>query len=557
MTARTSISNLNVKKLWKLILATVIVLPLLLIVLPRTLASADAGSLPISTYEGNLTPTGGTAFGDWYTVAQTFKATSAHSITAVMLNFFRFDGSAGAISVGIYNTNNGWPVGSALVSGAIDLSLITTSGSGAWYTIQMNSSYPLRAGLTYAIIVYTPSRAVWRTSENYAYADGGMFNLYYGWHQNPAYSDYVFRILGEPTAAVNEFVLNHAGGDTNQFVEIAGYPSTSYADYTLLDIDGDADGDIGKIDQVFPIGTTDASGIWSTGFLDRQLDTGTSSFLLVKGFTGAVGQDLDANNDGGLDAKPWTDLIDAVTVTDNDIGDYNFWAQPLPIDMLGGASRFPNGSLTWYPNDFDGAGLPGFEGAPVYGEAYNTPGTLNSLVPLVSNYPLTVISNPAGFANPAGSGTYASGSSVSITAPANIDIVAGQSRYHFTGWSGAGVTFANASAASTQMTMPAGAATVTANYTVQYYLTVNNGGHGAAEGSNWYPAGSLAQVSVSSLTADVSDDTQYLFNGWTGAASGAAALSDAILMNGPKTAAATWIAQYKVTFSQTGLDLTQ
>jgi hypothetical protein len=32
-------------------------------------------------------------------------------------------------------------------------------------------------------------------------------------------------------------------------------------------------------------------------------------------------------------------------------------------------------------NDFDGEGIPGFTGTPVFGEALNTPGTINQAVP--------------------------------------------------------------------------------------------------------------------------------------------------------------------------------
>ncbi|HEY5701447.1 MAG TPA: ExeM/NucH family extracellular endonuclease, partial [Gammaproteobacteria bacterium] len=51
----------------------------------------------------------------------------------------------------------------------------------------------------------------------------------------------------------------------------------------------------------------------------------------------------------------------------------------------GGASRIPDGFDTdsatdWVRNDFDLAGIPGFTGTPVVGEAYNTPGAMNAVV---------------------------------------------------------------------------------------------------------------------------------------------------------------------------------
>lgn len=50
----------------------------------------------------------------------------------------------------------------------------------------------------------------------------------------------------------------------------------------------------------------------------------------------------------------------------------------------GGASRIPNGADTdsvgdWGRNDFDGEGLPGFEGTLESPEVLNTPGTFNDI----------------------------------------------------------------------------------------------------------------------------------------------------------------------------------
>jgi len=67
------------------------------------------------------------------------------------------------------------------------------------------------------------------------------------------------------TPVINEFVNNHTGADTHEFVEIFGDPSTSYSDYTILEIEGDTSR--GVIDGVFPVGTSDANGFWTTAFL--------------------------------------------------------------------------------------------------------------------------------------------------------------------------------------------------------------------------------------------------------------------------------------------------
>jgi hypothetical protein len=190
---------------------------------------------------------------------------------------------------------------------------------------------------------------------------------------------------------INEFVFNHAGPDTNEFIEVFGSPSTSYAAFYVLEIEGDGGG-AGTIDGVFQVGDTDAGGFWTRMF-DNELENGTVTLVLVQGLSGSAGSDLDTDNDGVLDATPWLRIVDAVGVTDGDAGDHNY--SPLVLGpgfdggslTPGGASRIPNGTDTdivsdWMRNDFDGEGLlPGVVGTAETGEALNTPGDVNNAVP--------------------------------------------------------------------------------------------------------------------------------------------------------------------------------
>jgi len=199
-------------------------------------------------------------------------------------------------------------------------------------------------------------------------------------------------ILPPSDPLINEFVFNHTGSDTNEYVEVFGDPSADYSSFTVLEIEGD-DSDAGVIDGVFPVGTTNAGGFWTTGFLNDEIENGTVTLLLVEGFTGSAGDDLDADNDSILDTMPWTRIVDDVAVDDGDVGDgfYSSVALGPSFDGLspyppGGASRIPNGTDTdavgdWARNDFDGAGLPGFSGSLDVGEALNTPEAVNELIP--------------------------------------------------------------------------------------------------------------------------------------------------------------------------------
>lgn len=186
---------------------------------------------------------------------------------------------------------------------------------------------------------------------------------------------------------INEFVFSHASTDTFEYVEVFGAPNTDYSSFALLQIEGDGPGP-GVIDSVHVLGTTDDAGFWTTGFLANVFENGSVTLLLVEGFAGGVGTDLDTNDDGTLDLTPWTALIDAVAVNDGGAGGVTY-AGPegavlgVAFDGApfspGGASRVPDGTGAWVRNDFDLAGIPGFVGTPDAGEALNTPGSPNLL----------------------------------------------------------------------------------------------------------------------------------------------------------------------------------
>ncbi|HSK96816.1 MAG TPA: ExeM/NucH family extracellular endonuclease, partial [Euzebyales bacterium] len=190
---------------------------------------------------------------------------------------------------------------------------------------------------------------------------------------------------------LNEFVANHTGTDTAEFAEIAGDPSTDYSAFTVVEIEGDGT-TAGVVDGVLTVGTTSADGYWATALLADEFENGTVSLLLVEGFTGAAGDDLDTDNDGTLDATPWARLVDAVAVSDGGGTDRAYGGVTLDPAFdggtftVGGASRIPDRADTdaaadWTRNDFDGAGLPDFPGTLVPGEARNTPGAANTTEP--------------------------------------------------------------------------------------------------------------------------------------------------------------------------------
>lgn len=189
---------------------------------------------------------------------------------------------------------------------------------------------------------------------------------------------------------INEFSANTVGTDV-EYVELLGTVGADLSAYRVLEIEGDGESNIGAIDEVISFATP-ADGRALASLAANALENGTMSLLLVRDFTGALGGDVDADDDGELDAPFPGTVVDSVAVLDGAPGDIPYGGTVLDAgdgsfgDVApGGASRIPDGTDTdspadWVRNDFDLAGIPGSTGTPVVGEALNTPGAANALV---------------------------------------------------------------------------------------------------------------------------------------------------------------------------------
>lgn len=135
----------------------------------------------------------------------------------------------------------------------------------------------------------------------------------------------------------NEFMINPPGTDDGfEFFELKGNPNTSLSGLHLLVIEADAGGSgiQGVIDQAIPLSalSTGANGLLllrdgsivlqpepnpqTTVFVQNftpDIENGGNTYLIVSGFTGSTGTDLDADNDGILDSTPWTSVVDAIS----------------------------------------------------------------------------------------------------------------------------------------------------------------------------------------------------------------------------------------------------
>jgi hypothetical protein len=84
------------------------------------------------------------------------------------------------------------------------------------------------------------------------------------------------------------------------------------------------------------------TGTLTVGNID--IENGSATYLLVRNFTGSICQDLDTDNDGVLNATPWTSVIDAVGFIDGDDFDAGIPARQYAT-QLGGFEVTDNSAI--------------------------------------------------------------------------------------------------------------------------------------------------------------------------------------------------------------------
>lgn len=130
-----------------------------------------------------------------------------------------------------------------------------------------------------------------------------------------------------PAITINEIRIDQPDADNDEYFELTGGPNAALNGLTYIVI-GDGTGGSGVIEAVVDLtGQT----ILSTGFFVAAESTFTLgaanlittlnfengdnvTHLLVEGFTGSNGDDLDTNDDGVLDVIPWTSVVDSVAL---------------------------------------------------------------------------------------------------------------------------------------------------------------------------------------------------------------------------------------------------
>lgn len=182
---------------------------------------------------------------------------------------------------------------------------------------------------------------------------------------------------------INELLIEPSGDDFGQqFFELRGTPNQSLSNLSLVVLIGE-EGGLGIVDQVFDLSSFSlgANGL----FLWRdtpavlspaphpQTNVGTTTlplgppayfsnisqtFVLVSDFSANPLDDLDTNDDGTLDAMPWSGVIDAIGVRENDgtpANEFAFGAQlgfkDFPVTGFDPDAIFRDCDGTWYASD--------------------------------------------------------------------------------------------------------------------------------------------------------------------------------------------------------------
>jgi hypothetical protein len=203
-----------------------------------------------------------------------------------------------------------------------------------------------------------------------------------------------------PAILLNEMYVNPPGTDDNrEYVEIINTAGGALPldGLTLIEIDGNGINS-GRINQDTHLGgqSTGSNGLlmlgvnyatlggtpWGTvvdddtelGDLDDFMGNDNLTILLVQGYTGISGMDLDKNNDGTLDFVPWAKVIDGVGWLDSTVPDGRVYTSAVLTQAAltpDAASRFaghvtPQTAAAWYNGDMLAQG-----GAPDMTVLYN------------------------------------------------------------------------------------------------------------------------------------------------------------------------------------------
>ena len=202
---------------------------------------------------------------------------------------------------------------------------------------------------------------------------------------------------------INEIRIDQTSTDNDEYFELFGTPGESLDNLTYLVIGDDGGGSSGVIEAVIDLTgqSIPASGFFLAAentFTQGTPDLTTSldfenednvTHLLVEGFTGSNGDDLDADDDGVLDVTPWTSIVDSVALIEAvGSGEEVYSTNTVGPDAssLGHVFRSIDGGGTWEIGDFS-VGIDDTPGAT------NDPPTVETFTPADNDAGVAVDAN--------------------------------------------------------------------------------------------------------------------------------------------------------------------
>ncbi|MEM8945366.1 MAG: PEP-CTERM sorting domain-containing protein [Planctomycetota bacterium] len=173
---------------------------------------------------------------------------------------------------------------------------------------------------------------------------------------------FAFAQAADATILINEMLINHSSSATaadqdREFIELrsttGGIETMTGLHYIYIEGDGNNSGVVDFAFDLSALSTgTNGLAVLTDGLLawdpaadpatpvtaveftnddggGDDLENGSSTHLIVAGYTGTPGVDLDTDNDGTLDSMPWTSVISAVGWKESSTGTENTYAAAL------------------------------------------------------------------------------------------------------------------------------------------------------------------------------------------------------------------------------------
>ena len=195
---------------------------------------------------------------------------------------------------------------------------------------------------------------------------------------------------------INEIRIDQPSADDDEYFELAGAAGEDLDDLTYIVIgDGPAtlsgtiEAVVSLADQLIPdsgyfLAADTSFGTFGTPFQHAIPDLTTAidfenndnvTHMLVSGFFGLNGEDLDLDNDGTLDSTPWTGVVDAVCLLRDPLvmsGEHYYCGEipgaqlvgPDATNTPGHVFRLPDGTGPFEIGFFPGPNDPGFIDTP-------------------------------------------------------------------------------------------------------------------------------------------------------------------------------------------------